>query len=153
NNAGRCLVASAPSRLSRIVDFHCVFNLGGVSGRSLLFRQLCFSVLLAGAFWIFSAQLVRSETKLVAGLVNFFAGASNSLGAGRIPVDLLLLSRRVLQSILGGPARVHGGRAAQNISRRAFVPAHHAKRAPLFSVSRAHFHFDSELRRLESALV
>src|SRR5205823_11121456 len=91
NNAGRCLVASAASRLSRIVDFHCVFNLGGVSGRSLFFRQLHFSVLFARAFWIFATQLVRSETKLVAGLVNFFAGASNSVGAGRISTDLLLL--------------------------------------------------------------
>src|SRR5438874_4208499 len=144
NNARRCLVAAAAGRLSRIVDLYCLFDLGGVSGRSLFFRQLHLPLLFAGAFRRFAAQLVWGKTKLVAGLVNLFAGVANSLGAGRISADLLLLSRRVLQSILGGSARVHGGRAAQDISGRTLVPADHAKRAPLFLVSRSHFYFHFE---------
>src|SRR5438132_5677179 len=100
NDARRCLVASTAPRLSRIVDFHCLLHLGRVSGDSLFFWQLHFSVLFAGAFWQFAAQLVRSEANLVADLVNFFAGALNSVGAGRISADLLLLSRRVLLGVL-----------------------------------------------------
>src|SRR5439155_14163850 len=78
------------------------------SGSPLFFWQLHLAFLFAGNFRCFTAQLVWTETKLVADLVNFFAFALNSVGSGRIPADLLLLSRRVLQSILGGPARLHG---------------------------------------------
>ena len=100
-------MASTAARLSRIVDFRRLLHLGRVSGDSLFFRQLHLAFLFAGTFWCFAAQLVRAKTKLVARVANFFACALNSVGAGRIPPDLLLLSRRVLQSILGGPARVH----------------------------------------------
>ena len=48
---------------------------------------------------------------------------------------------------------MNGGRAAQELLGREFVPAHHAKRASLFSLSRGNLYFDFDLRRLESALV
>src|ERR1700730_18020348 len=107
NDARGCLVAAAAARLPRLVDLHCFLNMGGVSGRLLFFRQLYFSVLFAGTFWCFTAQLVRAKTELVARLVNLFAGAFDSVGTGRISADLLLLSRRVLQGVLGGPACLH----------------------------------------------
>ena len=100
-----------------------------------------------------AAQLVWTETNLVAGLAFVFARASDPVGAGRFPADLLLLSRRLLQSLLGRPARLHRGRAAQNLSRRAFLSAHHAKRAPLFSLSRARLHRHSHDRRVEGDVV
>ena len=77
----------------------------------------------------------------------------DSLGAGRISAHLLLLSRRLLQSVLGRSAGLHRRRAAQDLPRRAFVPAHHAERAPLFSLSRAAFHCRSRVRCLESDVV
>ena len=84
------------------------------------------------------------QSRLVAGLAVVFAGAADSLGARRISADLLLLSRRVLQSVLGGSAGLHGGRAAEDLSGRTFVSAHHAERASLFSLSRAPVHFHSQ---------
>ncbi len=41
------------------------------------------------------------KPSLVAGLANFFPCTACSLGSGRIPAHMLLLSRRLLQSILG----------------------------------------------------
>ena len=66
-----------------------------------------------------------------------FAGAADPLGAGAVPADLLLLSRRLLQGVLGRPARLRGGRAAEELPRRAFVSADHAECASLLSLSRA----------------
>ena len=48
------------------------------------------------------------ETGLVAGLAPLFTGAARSLGSRRISAHLLLLPRRLLQSLLGRSARVHG---------------------------------------------
>jgi len=72
NDATRRLVDPTAARLSRIIDVHCVFNLGCVSGRSLFFRQLRLAFLFAGTVWCFTAQLVWTKTKSVARLVNFF---------------------------------------------------------------------------------
>ena len=57
------------------------------------------------------------------GALPYSAGPADSLGAGRIPVHLLLLSRRLLQGVLGRSARMRRRRAAQEVSRRALVPA------------------------------
>ena len=88
-------------------------------GSALLFRALPFAVLFAGDFRRLAAQLVRAEAGLVAGLAAVFAGAADPLGAGVVPADLLLLPRRLLQSVLGRSAGLRRGRAAQDLSRRA----------------------------------
>ena len=44
------------------------------------------------------------------------AGVSDSVGAGRLPVHLLLLSRRLLQGVLGRPDQLRRRRAAQDVS-------------------------------------
>ena len=68
-------------------------------------------------------------------------GDADPVGAAGIPLHLLLLSRRVLQSVLGRPAVLHRGRAAQDLLGREEVPADHsAKRAPLLSVLRDPLH-------------
>src|ERR1700676_1905123 len=100
NDARRRVVDTTTACLLRIVDLYRLLNLGGVSGGPLLFRQLHLAVLFAGAFRCFTAQLALTETRLVAGLVAFFPSVTNSVGAGRIPTHLLLLSRRLLQGVL-----------------------------------------------------
>src|SRR5215203_3518175 len=95
------LVGPAVARFHRIIDFHCLFHVGGVSGKRLFLRQLRLAVLFAGTLWQFAAQLVWAETRLVAAVASIFAGAFYSLGTRRLPAHLLLLSWRLLQSVLG----------------------------------------------------
>src|SRR6266705_5018724 len=106
------LVDPAAARFHRIVDFYRLLNVGGVSGKRLFLRQLRFAVLFAGTIRRFAAQLVWAETELVAAVASIFAGAFYSLGTGWLPAHLLLLSWRLLQSILGRSASMHCGRAA-----------------------------------------
>src|SRR5437773_10918386 len=61
NDARGCLVDTATSRLYWVVDFYCLFYMGGISGRELFLRQLCFAVLFAGTIWGLSTQLVWAE--------------------------------------------------------------------------------------------
>src|ERR1043165_7543372 len=97
--------------------------------------------------------MVWIETELVAALAAVFASTFYSLGAGWIPAYLLLLSRSLLQGVLGRPAGLHRGRTAKKLLGRTVVPAHHAECPPLFSVSGDCFHWHSGLRRLEGLLV
>src|SRR4029077_1090780 len=94
NDATRCLVDAAAARFSRIIDVHRLLDVGCVSGHALFFRKLRVAVLFAGNFRQLAAQLVRPKTNLVAKLALIFASTFNSLGARRIPSDLLLLSWR-----------------------------------------------------------
>src|SRR5207302_8412366 len=89
------------------VGFHRLLDVGSVPGRALSLGAVPVAVLLAGTFWRCHPQLVRGEAGLVAGVAAVFAGALDSLGAGRIPAHLLLLSGRLLQGILGRPAFLH----------------------------------------------
>jgi len=90
---------------------------------------------------------------MVACLAHFFTGAFYSMGAGRVPAHLLLLSRGVLQSVLGRSSGMYRWGTAQDLLGRAVVPAHHAEHPPIFSLSGAFDHFDPCLRRLERPLV
>src|SRR4029077_311074 len=108
DNAGRRLVDAAAIRLCRIIDLHRLFHVGSVSGTKLFFWQLHLTILFARNSRKFTAQLVWTETRLVASLANLLSRVTRSLGAGWIPVDMLLLSRRLLQGILGGSAGMHG---------------------------------------------
>ena len=101
NDARGRLVDPAAARFYRIIDFHRLLHVGGVSGKKLFLRQLRLAVLFAGTVWRFAPQLVWTETGVVAGLAHLFACAFNSLGAGWVPAHLLLLSWRLLQSVLG----------------------------------------------------
>src|SRR5262245_44786838 len=103
------LVDPTAARFYRIVDIHRLFHMGGLSGKKLFRWQLPLPVLFAGAVWRFAPQLVWTETGVVASLAHLFPCALNSLGAGRLPAHLLLLSRCLLQSFLGGSACMHCG--------------------------------------------
>lgn len=108
---GRVVGAAAPG-LSGILRVYRLFHLGSVSSwnhRTLPIllqrkrRGLFIAVFLAGNFWVFTARDFWVAAGLVAGVADFLAGLSGAVGAGRFSVHLLLLSRGVLQGILGGP--------------------------------------------------
>src|SRR5512132_3058130 len=103
NHARGRLVDPAAARFYRIVDFHRLLHVGGVSGKRLFLRQLRLAVLFAGTVWRFATQLVWTETVVVASLAHLFPCALNSLGTGWLPAHLLLLPRRLLQGVLGRP--------------------------------------------------
>src|SRR6266487_5875114 len=101
NDAHGCLVDAAAACLFRIVDLHRLFNVGGIPREPLFFWQLHLAVLFAGNFWCLAAQLVWTQTCLVAGVAHFFSGVVGALGARRISSHLLLLPGRILQIFLG----------------------------------------------------
>src|SRR6266568_1273255 len=90
---------------------------------------------------------------MVARRAALFRGAADPLGAGRLPLHLLLLSRRLLQGVLGGSTGMHDRRAAQVVSRRALFSTRPAERPPLFPVSRSDLRRHSRRRRHQVVLV
>ena len=70
---------------------------------------------------------VRPEAVLVSELSAVLSGAAHSLDTRPVPLHLLLLSRRVLQVVLGRSAGVRRGRAAQDLSRRTQLSADHCR--------------------------
>lgn len=129
------VVDSAAAGVFGIFRVHHLFDVGGVSGKSLLARnrrrELSLAVLLAGNFRNIPARVVW-KAFILADVAGVFAGLFCFVGAGRISFHLLLLSRRVLQGILGRPDCVRRWRAAQKVSRRKIFPPDPAKRPPLF---------------------
>ena len=95
------MVGSTAPHLPWPLDLHRLLNVGRFPGNPLLFWELRLAVLFAGNFRQLAPRLVWAEARVVAGMDDFFAGSFNSLGPGRIPPDLLLLSRRLLQGVLG----------------------------------------------------
>ena len=74
---------------------------------------------------------------LVAELAAVVARVPHPVGPGRLPADVLLLPRRLLQGVLGRSAVVHVGEPRNNYLRRELVPAHPAERPPLLPLHRA----------------
>jgi len=71
------------------------------------------SVLLAGAGRLLAARDLRAAPGLAAQDLAVFppvlAGAADPVGAGRLPIHVLLLPGRVLQGLLGRPPELLGG--------------------------------------------
>src|SRR5207244_3700789 len=105
DNARRRLVVSTAARLSRLIDIHRLFHVGGLSGGELFRWRLHLAILFAGNFRRFAAQLVWAEAGVVAELAPFLACAAGSLGAGWISAVLLLLPLCILQRVLVRPSR------------------------------------------------
>src|SRR3989454_4211004 len=133
----RCLVAATRCCVPRPRRVRRVFVVGRVPGESLPLRAVPVAVLLAGGVRRDGPQLVRPRAALVAGVAAVVSRVPYSLGAGRLPAYLLLLPRRLLQSLLGRPPQLHRRRAARPLPRRALVSADPPKRAPLFPLPRA----------------
>ncbi len=126
--------------------FHRLLHLGGVSGDELLFRAVPLAVLFAGNFRRFAAQLVWTETGLVAGAGLLFSPALLILWApGGFRLTCYYYRGAYYKAFLGRSAGLHRRRTAQDVSRRALVSAHHAECASLLSLSRAHLHRASSL--------
>src|SRR5207247_9872664 len=127
-----CVVGAAAACFPRPQHVRGLLDLGGLARRPLLFRPVSFAVLFTGAFGFVAAQFIWTQTRVVARFAAVLARAADLVGARSVSPDLLLLPRRLLQSLLGGSAIVHCGRAAPELSRGALFPAHPAKRASLF---------------------
>src|SRR5262249_20141166 len=126
---------------------------GRLSGGTLHLRPLPLAVLLARTVRRLGAQLVRTETGLVAGVALLLAGPADPVGAGRVSRHLLLLSRSLLQSLLGRSPRLRGRRAAPQLLGRAQPAPRAAKCASLLSVSGPAVSDISRQRRLQGAVV
>src|SRR5215469_2032688 len=100
-----------------------VHDVGRFPRQKLLLGTISFAVLLAGTFRRLAACLVRPDAHLVAGMAAVFARATYTSVSRALPADVLLLSRRLLQGDLGGPAVMRGGRAAQILSGRTLFPS------------------------------
>ena len=117
---------------SRALCFYNLFHMGSFSRRALFFRPLPVPLLFTGNFRrLPKAGLVRSR---LGGRQRFclVARTTHTLGSGRISVDLLLLSRRILQSVLGRPTFVQRRRATKILLGRTLLSLNHAKYTPLF---------------------
>src|SRR5712692_981195 len=153
DGAARPLVGAAPARVRRPLRVRGVRDLGRVPGRALHLRAVPLPLLLARAVRRLAPQLVRPQAALVAGLAALLARAPHPLGARRVPRDLLLLPRRVLQIVLGRPAVLRRGRATRLLPRRGFSAARPPERAPVLPVSSDPHPGGTRLRRVEGAVV
>src|SRR5438445_645561 len=99
NDACRHLVVATVARLSRLIDVYRLFHVGGVSGYELFRWQLHLAFLFAGNFRRFATQLVWTQARVVAVLAHLLSRAVRSLGPRGISRDVLLLPRRLLQSV------------------------------------------------------
>src|SRR5712691_65554 len=115
NFARRYLVGAAGRCFYRSLRLHCLLHLGGSAGPALQVRSVPFAILLAGIDRRSLVRLVRGKAGLDARVGH--GGGAHPLGTWRIPCDVLLLPRSVLQGFLGGPSLLHGGRAPQEVSR------------------------------------
>src|SRR5579864_1555838 len=126
------MVATATGCVSWFVCIHPLLHVGCSAGAALQVRTISFTVLFARIVRPRPRGLVWSEPKLDACLGH--GSGADSVGAGRISSDVLLLSWGILQSFLGGSAFLHRGRGAEYISRRTILSPDPAKRPPVFSV-------------------
>ena len=95
----------------------------------------------------------NQRARMVAVLRAVLRNDADSVGAVGIPLHLLLLSRRVLQRLVGRSAVVRCGRASQDLLGRAQVAAADPERPSLFPVLRDPLHLHPGLRRLEGTVV
>src|SRR5437762_8828329 len=109
------MVAEAAPDFPRIERLRRLFDLGCAARRTLLFRALSLPLLFARDFWGIDASFIRTEARLVARDHALLTVVADSLGARFVPTHLLLLSRGILQVVLGRPAFVRSGRAAQDL--------------------------------------
>src|SRR5208282_5472733 len=117
----RRVVGAAAARLPRLFRLYRLFHLGGASRESLLVqrqrRGLSVAFLFAGDFRHYAARDFRNGAGLVAVVAaQIFTGLPDFVGASRFPVHLLLLSRRVLQGVLGRSHQLRRRRTAKRLS-------------------------------------
>src|SRR5437667_1455678 len=77
NGAAGLLVDSAARRVPRTVDLHLLLDVGGVPGRSLQLRTVSLALLFSGNIRKLTAQLVWSETGVLARVAPVLACAAD----------------------------------------------------------------------------
>src|SRR5574338_547699 len=97
--------------------------------------------------------MVRRQAVVVPRLAPLFCRDPDPVGARRISCHLLLLPRSLLQGLLGGPALMRGGGAAQVLSWRAIVALNPAELSSLLSLPRVAVPRAARNRRLAGLLV
>src|SRR5690348_842808 len=145
------MVGAASRRLSWLVRVHCLHDMGCAARTALQIRTLSFTVLLAGAARSVVLRVVWCDAQVDAGVDH--CGGNHFVGACRFSRYVLLLPRRLLQSILGRPARVCRRRATEKIPWRTLLSSHPAEHPPLLSVCRSSVSFFAGTRCLECFLV
>src|SRR2546428_11042162 len=153
DGATRPLVGARPAGVHGPLHVRGLHDLGRAAGPALHVRTVSLPVLLSGAVRTLVARLVRAAAVVVSRLAHDLARHSHPLGAGWLPADLLLLPGRVLQGVLGRPAFLCGGRAANDLPRRERDAARAAERAPPLPLPRPPLPRDPRLRRLEGDVV
>src|SRR5256885_16984757 len=98
------MVAAATRRFHDSRRLRCLRDMGRVSERALHVRSVSLAVLLPGDLWRSADGMVRREARMVARSAAILAGADHSALSRTLPVHVLLLSRRVLQGVLGRSA-------------------------------------------------
>jgi len=93
-------------------DVRGLLDLGGLPREALLFGPYLSPFYSPELFGHHPTSLFGPETRVGAGLAAVFTGAFDSCGAGFVSAHVLLLSWRLLTSLLGRPASLHGGRTA-----------------------------------------
>src|SRR5687767_9752006 len=101
NHAQGCMVAATNFGVSRVIGVCRLLDVGRFPGQELHVGAVSFAVLFTGAFRVVTARVVWAEAGSVAELAAIFARVVDSLGTGRFSAHVLLLSRRVLQIVLG----------------------------------------------------
>src|SRR5215217_3061435 len=102
------MVGGTAGGLYRSRHIRRLFNMGGISECALHVRTVFVAVLRAGFMGVARqprrsrACLVRGQAGLVSSTPAVLARAADSAVSRSVPFYLLLLSRRVLQSVLGG---------------------------------------------------
>src|SRR6202161_1191823 len=139
NAPRRQLVGSTAFRFPWPLLLHCLRHLGRAATRAFSFRSLYLSLLFAGIIRAFRPGLVRRQTNLDARLGH--RRRPDPLGPRRFSRHLLLLPRRLLQSVLGRSSVLRRRRTAQILPGRALLSADPPEYPPLLFVSRADFSF------------
>ena len=99
-------VPAAPRRFHAPRQLRRLRDVGRVPERPLHLRPVSLAVLFAGDLRRFAKRVVRVQARLVAGAAAVFAGATDPAVSRLVPGDVLLLPRRVLQSVLGRSAEL-----------------------------------------------
>src|SRR5689334_11261603 len=102
------MVAAATRRISDPRRLRRVCDMGRIPERSLHLRAVSLALLFAGDFRRSESGVVRGEAGMVAGTAAILAGADHSPVPGTLPIHVLLLSWRVLQSVLGRSPELRG---------------------------------------------
>src|SRR5712691_4193625 len=146
------MVGAAPAGLSGTGDVRRLLDVGGVSRDVLLQGAVSLALLFAVALRR-AARMVWGEAALVSRLAAVVGGAVDLVGARRISLHLLLLPRRVLQSLLGRSALMRRRRASKILLGREQVPPDLSEHPPVLHVSGAALSRVPRLRRLGGAVV